>query len=280
MKTDYEETHLLTSVNQNQNLNKFERIKRIIFSRKFIAITTIIFLTIGIGIVLSCILIFAFTNNDQSLNIHIKLSQECEQKAIQFNRKVKQIDKNEQIDLKTKQQPHITLYLTKFHKSKFNKIKKALNESVQEFNQELTQGCNVYINETAHISGDYGMWSVVDTDCLQYMSNRIVNKTVSYAVFPQSVPEWVHSIPDNTTRQEKTHYVKKYGSPNVFDQFQPHVTLAHDSQTPKKLKETFEKVNISGCSFKVKTIGMGTVGPFGTVMRGQDFKDFNLIKNK
>ena len=48
----------------------------------------------------------------------------------------------------------------------------------------------------------------------------------------QPAPGWVNSLPE-PERTEKLNDIKKYGSPNVFGQFAPHVTLAWDEDATK-----------------------------------------------
>ena len=38
----------------------------------------------------------------------------------------------------------------------------------------------------------------------------------------------MNDIGDDQIRKKKIDYVKRYGSPNVFDEFDPHVTVGYD----------------------------------------------------
>ena len=75
-------------------------------------------------------------------------------------------------------------------------------------------------------------------------------------------------------RSEKIRSIRKYGSPNVFSQFQPHVTLAWDQH--EDLAPAFHSMPVTSQTFVPTTVALGTVGPHGTVMRGEDMAVFHL----
>merc|ERR1711865_431882 len=74
----------------------------------------------------------------------------------------------------------------------------------------------------AYAAGTYAMMNVSLSPCLQRYSDLIVNATYGYARPNQTAPGWVHTLPE-PERSEKIAMSAKYGSPNVFSQFQPHV---------------------------------------------------------
>ena len=122
------------------------------------------------------------------------------------------------------------------------------------------------------------MWQVDNNECLQFMSDSIVNATHMYIQQDQPVPSWVYNL-TQPLQAEKIELVKVYGSPNVFSQFQPHVTLATDSKTPQQLFDVVSAMNISSCAFSTFMVGIGRTGPFGTVLRsGGDLADYNITK--
>ncbi len=77
-------------------------------------------------------------------------------------------------------------------------------------------------------------------------------------------------------RTEKIEMIEKYGSPNVFSQFQPHVTLAYDNATADNFAAVFNAMPSSPLTVLSPTLGMGRVGNWGTVLRGKDFADWPL----
>ena len=74
------------------------------------------------------------------------------------------------------------------------------------------------------------MLSVTNTDCLQLMSDALVNATNQF-VEPSAkdyIPSWIYDLPEDQ-QQAKIDMIHAYGSPNVFASFQPHVTLVADA---------------------------------------------------
>ena len=72
---------------------------------------------------------------------------------------------------------------------------------------------------TPYAAGSYAMLNVSLDKCLQTYSDDVVLGTNSLSQPNQTVPSWVHSLPE-PQRSIKTALVKQFGSPNVFSQFQ------------------------------------------------------------
>jgi len=117
------------------------------------------------------------------------------------------------------------------------------------------------------------------TPCLQYYSDSIVNATYMYAQPNQTAPSWVSSLPE-PERSEKIKDVALYGSPNVFNQFQPHVTVgwASDAAAVEAAVASMASGSVlpvvSG--FSSQLVAMGTVGPHGTVLQHKDYGIWNV----
>ena len=54
------------------------------------------------------------------------------------------------------------------------------------------------------------------------------------------------------------------------------VTLAYDDKTPEQLKQAIDDVGVQPAKFPVSTIAVGNVGPYGTVLRGQDIAVYHI----
>ena len=107
------------------------------------------------------------------------------------------------------------------------------------------------------------------------MSDRIVNATHRFAVPNQPVPSWVNGLPE-PEKSEKIKAIQEYGSPNVFSQFAPHVTLAFDSAPADNLTAAFESLVVKDATCTPITVGLGSVGPHGTVLASKDLADFAI----
>jgi hypothetical protein len=209
-----------------------------------------------------------------SVDIHLKLDSVTEDYVVSLGKTIHGIDANDDIDFTT-DQPHITLYLTAFQTSQLP----ALKDAVQEVLQQSDFGrCQISMpNAGLIVSGSYGMWNTANPACLQRMSDSIVNATYKYAIPNQPIPSWVDGLPE-PTKSEKIHMIQEYGSPNVFSQFQPHVTLAFDGSpsNASNLSTAFAvlKKTVNDTSTIPTVVGLGTVGAHGTVLRGKDMAQF------
>lgn len=117
------------------------------------------------------------------------------------------------------------------------------------------------------------MWDVHVTPCLQKWSDLLATQLSKYMVPDQPIPDWVQVLPE-PLRTEKINMIKEYGSPNVFDQFGPHVTLAWDAID--KMEPAFQLLNIQPRIVPSHAVAVGSVGPHGTVQRGKNFGYYPL----
>lgn len=194
------------------------------------------------------------------------MSVQCENMAIQMNRNITNHDKLEEIDLTLKYTPHITLYLTYFDNSKLIYLENTLIELVKS--NEI-EACNIELLPTIVICDNYVMWQVMNSTCLQQLSDLVVNQTNSFVTKSArtNIPAWVNSLPKDI-RDSKIDMIHRYGSPNVFSQFEPHVTLSYSKNNDTNVVHNY--VHPSTCNFQVFEIRIGKVGNYGTVLRGGD----------
>jgi len=213
-------------------------------------------------IVITTVLLL-FTQNVESisLDIHLQLDQPTFNLAVHYNQMVNKLAPHNQVFLGTESLPHITLYLTDFQDTQVSNIQQSV-ENVFPLLQQEANNCLVNLN-FINVTGQYGMWNVELNQCLQSLSDIIVNNTYQFITPNQTIPDWVYSLPE-PLRSEKIAMIQKYGSPNVFSQFQPHVTLAWDEVD--NLVSVFNTINIQPTSFYSPAIGIGSVGPYGTVL--------------
>lgn len=119
-----------------------------------------------------------------------------------------------------------------------------------------------------YASGAYFMWRIKNTECLQLISDAITNETAEYHSSSYVCPSWIDELPDEATRMRKKEYCKKYGSPNVFEEFDPHVTLMYNSdEAALKKVPTDTYPTITTYSSKVS---MTVCGDYGTAIRGEE----------
>ena len=218
-------------------------------------------------------LLFIIINQIHALdfNINFRFSPEVEEELIQFATELsKEYNFTNQIDFK-ECAPHITMYLTTFDN-------KYTEETILEFSKavEGLRGCQVTMKEI-YASGEYFMWRAENTDCLQKLSNRVVNVTSKYRDQNYEVPSWVYDLEDETERKKKIFYCEHFGSPNVFDGFDPHFTLIVSTDKSIDLKQIADDVNNGRTQVKLPTfmnlqstsLSLAVSGSFGTVLRDQ-----------
>jgi hypothetical protein len=126
-------------------------------------------------------------------------------------------------------------------------------------------------------SGQYAMLNITMSSCLQNLSNTIVTKTYVLAQQNQPVPEWVKNLPE-PDRDKAIEYVKMYGSPSVFDEFVPHITIGWANDTDALNDAVTQLSNAlidrGPSMFNSLSLAIGSVGPHGTVYRGKDIAEF------
>lgn len=225
-----------------------------------------------------------------SVNIHIKLSPALEQAAMLMNIYIHQRDPTEKIDLAVAEQPHITLYLTLFPNENLQLLAARMSTLIDSLATPSSpfpaNGCNLTVSAAAAAgtivnSTAYVLWNMPNPACLQYLSDAVVNATVDLIVPNQPVPSWVWSLPADIAAV-KARYVRLYGSPNVFDQFEPHVSLAGDDSAPALLGSIIRQAGFRqmipfvDLQMTVETVALGLTGPYGTVLRGQDLRDYPI----
>lgn len=213
------------------------------------------------------------------IDIHVPVVGNALDRVIHANKELNEALESTEVDFMTKDTPHVTLYLTAFMcpavpntwaGACVDKVKKAVAEALPLFAKKK---CSVELSDL-YAAGTYAMWNVSKNDCLQYFSDTIVNMTYMLSEPNQTAPSWIHSLPE-PERSEKLRDVALYGSPNVFSQFQPHVTVAWDSDADA-VSSAIEALDVNRTSFVIDEIALGSVGVHGTVLKGKDYAVFPL----
>jgi hypothetical protein len=164
-------------------------------------------------------------------------------------------DSWEGVDLFTRHTPHITLYLADFDledESQNTTAPTALNQTkvtsflntINSLNFTTINKSSCPLSFTAEtdttdsffsinnekyyvINGAYTMIPVKNNACLQHLSDSLLEPLHKFLKLPSDIPSWVEDLPF----EEKTDKISKitsYGSPNVLDSFEPHVTVGYD----------------------------------------------------
>mmetsp|Transcript_12765 Transcript_12765/g.23942 ORF Transcript_12765/g.23942 Transcript_12765/m.23942 type:complete len:289 (-) Transcript_12765:132-998(-) len=137
--------------------------------------------------------------------------------------------------------PHITLYLSDFQKNELSNIADTLTRLISKrdicqpriSNSDSPRRIDI---DHVMIQGPYSMYHISKTYLLQHVSDTIVMNTNSFIIPNQTIPGWVHNLPE-PERSKKVDYVHQYGSPNVLDEFDPHMTVGYDEYAPSDKRQ-------------------------------------------
>lgn len=119
-------------------------------------------------------------------------------------------------------QVHCTLYMTQYSPEK--------SGLVQGIIASLAETVRPFPVTAAGISATKDFWLFINLEKnrnLQTLCDTVVQKLCNHRFPSDFIPEWVKQYP------QKLEYVTKYGSPNVFAEFEPHLTLLAKSDPAK-----------------------------------------------
>ena len=179
---------------------------------------------------------------------------------------------NAEIDLRRKHTPHVTMYLTAFScpaaaavagLSCAGEIEAAIARLISTL---MMHPCELTFSAPL-AAGSFAMMRVVRSACLQFFSDAIVNATHSLAVPNQTAPAWVNDLPE-PERSAKLKLVAEFGSPNVFGEFDPHVSLAWGPDAAAVAGAVDALPAVHASPSRADVVALGSVGAHGTVLMG------------
>ena len=138
---------------------------------------------------------------------------------------------------------HMTLYLTEYKPESLKKIKEVVNKIAKE-----TKPFDVNFYRLRKTGGNWFMLDAENNGIIQGLADEVTVRLNKYRATDAKIPDWAKSIP------EKVKSFNLYGSPNVFMNFDPHITLL-TPEDPAKIDTFTSKYNFK--PFKAKIIGIG-----------------------
>ena len=241
------------------------------------------------------------------LDIHLPLKsptnewqQECPySQALESNRILRHYwPQTEQVDFFTPLHiPHVTLYQVEFDLEKENatiasagtadhdkndtsaeidpaKLEVFLDTLYSMSTAGVLPQCEVVLAPPAIVFGAYTQWPVQPSDCLQILSDAIVDELSKFIKRPPIIPDWVWTLPE-PQRSSKLDMIQRYGSPNVYSEFQPHATVGFDTTTPTNNSTRRARIRAMNriandvpkpCGGMIRTAAVAKVGVGGTVL--------------
>jgi len=200
----------------------------------------------------------------QMLDLHLKLSPEILHYIEgSLSDQINQLCPHNDIDFK-KTIPHITLYLTEYVSANISDVVKTVDGLIPRLAKRIGKCPIIFAKPFAE--GQYYMWRTQVPDCMQEITDNLTLELAKYRNVNQEVPDWVYTLPE-PGRSERIELVHKYGSPNVFKYFDPHLTLAWSDQDDLT---KLDQLKYPQFTFLVEELGLGVVSDHGTVLRGKD----------
>ncbi len=146
-------------------------------------------------------------------------------------------------------QVHCTLYMTQYPVNSLEKVASIVAEIASNTCQFDVQTTGLEIT-----SGNWFFMNLDRNSSLQTFSDMVVEKLAALRSPSSFVPDWAKDFPN------KVEYISKYGSPNVYAEFNPHLTLLANSDAEKLNRFLQKNANNSfgqAVAGKVVAIGLG-----------------------
>jgi hypothetical protein len=209
----------------------------------------------------------AFANDSKQYNIYLIPSKKAHDYIKSFDNSLAAtgILEKYQVTPFLKNHPvHLTLYLTSFQQKHISDIEDQL--------QNIADNTEIFDiktkNFTAGKSG-FLMLDISNSKKLQKLSNKVVKELAKYRDTNYIMPDWVKYYPT------KLDSFKKYGSPNTFSQFDPHLSILAADLKNNQSRANFEKdfnnaikgINPQQSEFEIHAIGFGEVDKYGQVIK-------------
>ena len=182
---------------------------------------------------------------------------------------------DQKIDFVNSNDPHVTLFLTTFKSDSRDQMFELATGALQKaYDEYCSADGPYYVMKSAvsqYVSGSYGMLVVENSVCLQALSDQLVLATQEFVSdsAKEYIPSWIYNLPEDQ-QQQKIDLISQYGSPSVFQGFEPHVTLLVDDVNSTELSTIFQENEVEEVDSPIFEIGFGSVGQFGSVLKNQD----------
>ena len=217
--------------------------------------------------ILVALLFIALNSYAKEYGIYLIPESATDEYIIEFNKssfKAKLLEKYKVIPFIKNHDVHLTLYLTSFQNKHIEDIESQL--------ANVAKNIQIFYIETKGFSvgkSGFVMLDIKNSQSLQQLSNSIINNLAKYRDTDYPAPSWVKFYPSKLASFEK------YGSPNAFSQFDPHISILAANLNTDKERESFERdfneiiknTKLEPIGFKVKAIGFGEVNKNGQVIK-------------
>ncbi len=140
---------------------------------------------------------------------------------------------------------HITLYLTSFPSNQKDALQQAVKQVALKWHSFAVAAKGVTITKS-----NWAFINITPSDQLQRLADEITLAASPLRATNVALPGWVKAYPNKLAAFER------YGSPNVFQNFEPHLTLLAAEKNPQ-LAEFQQKMTQTPASATGEIIGLG-----------------------
>jgi len=183
---------------------------------KLLAITVLIFVLVAV--------IASAQNEKQPLekiNVFAVVSQNIESAFTDAAKALKEEEGLEAFPM-LGYQIHCTLYMTQYPEGTKDKVLAMVEELASNTREFAVNSTGLEIT-----SGNWYFMNIERNRNLQTLSDSVVEKLAPMRAKSDFVPDWAKEFPT------KVEYISKYGSPNVYSEFNPHLTFLAKSDEEK-----------------------------------------------
>lgn len=176
------------------------------------------------------VLMFAFNKRvgaetklppEDKINVFVAFSENIEKAAMDAATVLNEEEQLESFPLQG-YQLHCTLYMTQYPAG----LQEQIEEKIAEF-AKTARAFSVTTTGLAITDGDWFFVNIERNRNLQTLADYVVELLAPLRAQSDYVPEWAKNNP------AKVDFIKKYGSPNVYSEFNPHLTLLPKSDGEK-----------------------------------------------
>jgi hypothetical protein len=184
--------------------------------------------------------------NKEKINVFAVVSENIEQAFVKAAETLKAEEGLEAFPLQN-YQIHCTLYMTMYPQNTMEKVLPIL--------EKLASNTKEFSINSSGLEITAGNWFFMSLDRnrnLQTLADSVVNELSPLRSTSDFIPNWARQFP------EKMENIKKFGSPNVFSEFNPHLTFLPGSDG-EKLKRFYSKHKKSDFAREIpgKVIALG-----------------------
>lgn len=146
-------------------------------------------------------------------------------------------------------QAHCTLYMTQYPVGLQNEVLAKIEELASNTREFAVNSTGIEMT-----SGNWYFMNIERNHNLQALSDSVVELLAPLRAKSDFVPDWAKEFPT------KVEFISKYGSPNVYSEFSPHLTFLANSDAEKLQSFTEKHLNsdfAKPVTGKIVAIGAG-----------------------